>query len=131
MADVWRGVLDRALTRHDASLRQLKQRADWVYQNLETWKNELGEPDDEIGAEIERSNKKMSEVISWMNDPVVYVRNYAETSVAVYHASLDCGWVNPQRVRKMLLGEAEVAGLHPCSSCGYRAVQREPPDIAA
>ncbi len=131
MTEVWDDVLKMALSRHDVLMRQLGERTDWAYQNLESWEKRLGEINDERGTEIERSNKEINEIMSWKNDPVVYVRNYSETNLAVYHGWFHCGWVNPRRVKEMLLGEAQAAGLRPCSSCGHMAVRHETQDTAA
>ena len=85
-----------------------------------------------LEVERERSNKELRGIVGWRNDPVVYVRNYNRGNLWVYYASLGCGWVGSRRrVSEMLLGEAEVAGLRPCSSCGHMAVRSEKRDVAA
>src|SRR5258707_8561966 len=71
----------------------------------------------------------LAQVLPLAETSVVYVRNYSETNLAVYHGWFHCGWVNPRRVKEMLLGEAQAAGLRPCSSCGHMAVRNETKDI--
>jgi hypothetical protein len=132
MATLWNEAMKNTLTRHDARMRQLDQRAIGIQKNLENLQSNLKALGEERGAEIESFNRKINEVISMQNDPVVYVRNYGDTNLYVYHGSLEnCGWVNPRRVRKMLLGQAKAAGLHPCVSCGHLAAPRRDFDTAA
>jgi hypothetical protein len=70
---------------------------------------------------MKRSANEIAEKISQIDDPTVYFRNYNETTLSVYHGSLNCGWTNPGRVTAVPLGEAEAYGLRPCISCGYLA----------
>jgi hypothetical protein len=153
MSDRWDEILGTALSRHDANARHLQQRVrstrrilkvsgsnlDQILdvsgsnldQILEVSRSNLGKIEEEMEVELKRSNEEIRKIISWKNDPVVYVRNYNWTNLRVYHGSLHCGWVNPRRVREMLLGEAQAVGLLPCISCGHMAVRRETQDAAA
>jgi len=121
MSDLFKDRLSCAMNRQNFGLSLLRERVERIGELIQ---DELRKTLDELESEAKRSNEEINEVITWKDDPVVYARNYSYTNLFVYHGSLDCGWVNPRRTRKMLLGEARAAGLRPCCSCGYRAAGR-------
>jgi hypothetical protein len=129
--DLWVKRVTDTLSRNDATLRQLQQLAAQHEQTLENIIINIKKNNKNIREEIERSGQRIREAISWRNDPPVYIRNYNETNLEVFHGSLDCGYVNPRRVREMLLGEARSVGLRPCISCGHLASPRGNYDTAA
>lgn len=131
MKNPWEVVMDSALTRHDVCIRRLQERMKSVHRSHKDQGTSLGDIEQALEAERERSKKELRRIVSWKSDPVVYVRNYNRANLAVYHGSLHCGWANSRRVREMLLGEAEVAGLRPCISCGHLAVRSDTQDVAA
>jgi hypothetical protein len=101
----------------------LARKAEWVKRSVPSPESRLQGIKCELDAEIERHSNKMREIVSWMRDPAVYVRNYNSANLRVYHGSILCGWLNTARAELMVLGEAQAAGLHPCSSCGHLAVR--------
>jgi len=131
MADRWTEVLARALSRHDARMSDLHSREISIQERIENSLGNLKSVGESRRKEIERYNQEVERIASWKNDPVVYIRNYAQTNLRVFHGSLACGWANPGRVRGVLLGEARAIGLEPCISCGYLALSGPSHDAAA
>ena len=131
MTQRWDQVLSSALTRHDARMSDLQSREGWIQEKIENSIGNLRSVEASRMKEIERYNQEVEMIISWKNDPVVYIRNYAQTNLRVFHGSLACGWANPGRVREVLLGEARAMGLEPCISCGYLALSGPSHDAAA
>lgn len=71
-----------------------------------------------LTAPIEPDAEEFSGVISRLYDPIVYVRDYCETNVEVFHASLANR--HTSRTRPVRLSEAVASGLRPCAWCGDR-----------
>jgi hypothetical protein len=118
--EVWEASMNKALKRHNTRLRWLRERMAKAEQSLENARNNVEEIRIQLDAEIENSGTELKKVLSRRNDPVVYVRNYNETTVYAYHGSSNCGWF-PTRAKAMLMSEALDAGLRPCVSCGHLA----------
>jgi hypothetical protein len=124
--DVWASSMRSALASHNTRLRQLRERLARAEQDLENAINKIEETGLQIDTEIEDSEKEQEKILSRRNNPIVYVRSYSKTTVDVYHGSLNCGW-RGWTFERMLLGDAEDAGLRPCTSCGRLA---SPPTAA-
>lgn len=118
--DVWEARMQKAMTRHNTALRWLSELAGRTEDELKKTRNKLEEIILQMEREIEDSKNELTSILSRRNDPVVYVRNYNETTVYVYHGSLGCGRL-PYQYREMLLGDARDGGLQPCYSCGHLA----------
>jgi hypothetical protein len=122
MTDRWLEVSDGALTRHDARMASLENQIEIAESQMENTARNLERIRREMKIEVQKFNKEQREIQSWKDNPTVYIRNYQETTIAVYHASLQCGrGGNPRRMRPVLLGEALKMGKRPCTSCGYLA----------
>jgi hypothetical protein len=120
--EIWETRFNEALNRHYAKLSELRGSLVRTETDLENTRERQRRIRIEIEEENKASKVELEKISSRRNDPVVYVRNYSKTTVNVYHRSLECGrrgWM----FKEMLLGDAEDAGLRPCSSCG-RATAR-------
>ena len=129
----WQEALSRAVNRHDDRMKALARKADWVKESTLSPERMLHDIEREFVTEIERYSNAARRAVSWMRDPVVYVRDYNKANLSVYHGWVHCGWLNLDRAQLMVLGEAQAAGLRPCKSCGYLAVRPDGPlqDVAA
>ncbi|HYS44188.1 MAG TPA: hypothetical protein VEM32_09445, partial [Geobacteraceae bacterium] len=79
----------------------LQERMKLVHRSPKDQGNSLGNIEQALEAERERSKKELRRIVSWKSDPVVYVRNYNRANLAVYHGAL-FKTHSPERLRRIL-----------------------------
>ncbi|MGW3371728.1 hypothetical protein [Streptomyces hydrogenans] len=87
---------------------------------------------DPLKRERERLDRRRSELMSWLETPLVWMRTTLRTYADVYHYARHCGhlagsatWNHPKNPLPLLEGQAKARGMRPCSrgACRMHALQ--------